>query len=184
MPTVYCEILGADTMVLVAVPSGENSCGDCVFLRAMLAQMPTNVTHTDNFFLFACCSYDECNLHAPMECLIAPFGAAFIEPHPFLPSNSGRVALEWVRLFNKFDLCTKDGNNDVQNNMDELWPHCKDSLDKCGLGGNKQLCSAMRKKGWQNVPEDSMPVVLQIHINNINENAHGIKFKAGKVQNH
>jgi len=32
----------------------------------------------------------------------------------------------------------------------------------------QQLYNAMRKKGWQNVPEDSIPVVLQIH-NNINE---------------
>jgi len=43
--------------------------------------------------------------------------------------------LEWVRLFNKFDLYTKDGDNDIRNNMDELWPYYKNLLDKYGLGG-------------------------------------------------
>jgi Cytochrome c/c1 heme lyase len=32
----------------------------------------------------------------------------------------------------------------------------------------QQMYNAMRKKGWSNVPEESIPVVLQIH-NNINE---------------
>lgn len=32
----------------------------------------------------------------------------------------------------------------------------------------QQMYNAMRKKGWNNIPEDSIPVVLQIH-NNINE---------------
>lgn len=32
----------------------------------------------------------------------------------------------------------------------------------------QQMYNAMRKKGWSNIPEDSIPTVLQIH-NNINE---------------
>jgi cytochrome c heme-lyase len=36
----------------------------------------------------------------------------------------------------------------------------------------QQMYNAMRKKGWSNVPEESIPVVLQIH-NNINERTWG-----------
>jgi hypothetical protein len=43
--------------------------------------------------------------------------------------------LEWVRLFNKFDLYTKDGDNDLRVSIDELWPYYKELLDKYGLGG-------------------------------------------------
>ena len=43
--------------------------------------------------------------------------------------------LEWVRLFNRFDLYTKDGGNDIRNEMDSLWPYYLDLLDKYGLGG-------------------------------------------------
>lgn len=43
--------------------------------------------------------------------------------------------LEWVRLFNRFDLYTKDGVNDIRNEMDSLWPYYLDLLEKYGLGG-------------------------------------------------
>ena len=43
--------------------------------------------------------------------------------------------LEWVKLFNRFDLYTKDGGNDIRGNIDELWPYYKNLLDKYGLGG-------------------------------------------------
>ena len=36
----------------------------------------------------------------------------------------------------------------------------------------QQLYNAMRRKGWQNIPEESIPVVLQIH-NGINEGTWG-----------
>lgn len=40
---------------------------------------------------------------------------------------------EWVKVFNQFDLYTKDGNNKVD--VDALWPYYKGLLDKFGLGG-------------------------------------------------
>lgn len=43
--------------------------------------------------------------------------------------------LDWVRLFNRFDLYTKDGQNDIRNDMDVLWPYYIDLLEKYGLGG-------------------------------------------------
>jgi inositol oxygenase len=43
--------------------------------------------------------------------------------------------LEWVRLFNKFDLYTKDADNDLRVGIDELWPYYKKLIDKYGLGG-------------------------------------------------
>ena len=43
--------------------------------------------------------------------------------------------LEWVRLFNKFDLYTKDADNDLRVEIDELWTYYKKLLDKYGLGG-------------------------------------------------
>lgn len=41
--------------------------------------------------------------------------------------------LEWVKLFNQFDLYTKDQENDVDE--DALWPYYKGLIDKYGLGG-------------------------------------------------
>lgn len=43
--------------------------------------------------------------------------------------------LEWVRLFNRFDLYTKNGDNDVRKEMDVLWPYYLELLEKFGLGG-------------------------------------------------
>lgn len=49
-------------------------------------------------------------------------------------------------------------------------PHHQHEKDapKWVYPSEQQLYNAMRRKGWQNVPEDSIPTVLQIH-NNINE---------------
>jgi len=41
--------------------------------------------------------------------------------------------IEWVRLFNRFDLYTKDEHNDIK--LGELWPYYKGLLEKYGLGG-------------------------------------------------
>lgn len=41
--------------------------------------------------------------------------------------------LEWIRLFNRYDLYTKDGNNDLK--VEELWPYYKDLLAKYNLDG-------------------------------------------------
>ena len=49
--------------------------------------------------------------------------------------NEDYERLEWVKLFNRFDLYTKDGDNDIRGNMDDLWPYYKDILEKYGLAG-------------------------------------------------
>jgi inositol oxygenase len=41
--------------------------------------------------------------------------------------------LEWIRLFNRFDLYTKDGDNDIRQNIDELWPYYQGLLEKYDL---------------------------------------------------
>lgn len=43
--------------------------------------------------------------------------------------------LEYIRLFNKYDLYTKDNVNDIRDKTDELWLYYKGLLDKYGLGG-------------------------------------------------
>jgi len=52
----------------------------------------------------------------------------------------------------------------------DLAPHHQhdETLQKWVYPSEQQLYNAMRRKGWQNVPEDSIPTVLQIH-NHINE---------------
>lgn len=43
-----------------------------------------------------------------------------------------------------------------------------DDVDKWVYPSEQQLYNAMRRKGWANIPEESIPTVLQIH-NNVNE---------------
>lgn len=38
-----------------------------------------------------------------------------------------------MKLFNKFDLYTKDGDNDLK--LEEVWPYYKGLCEKYGLGG-------------------------------------------------
>jgi inositol oxygenase len=54
--------------------------------------------------------------------------------HLLKPEDEGRI--EWIRLFNRFDLYTKDENNDLRENVDDLWPYYKGLLEKFGLGGS------------------------------------------------
>ena len=44
---------------------------------------------------------------------------------------------KWVQLFNKFDLYTKDGNNELRGEKmkEQLWPYYLGLLEKYGLGG-------------------------------------------------
>jgi len=44
---------------------------------------------------------------------------------------------KWVQLFNRFDLYTKDGENELRGDkmVKELWPYYRGLLDKYGLGG-------------------------------------------------
>lgn len=53
--------------------------------------------------------------------------------HLMAPGDEKRV--EWVKLFNRFDLYTKDGHNDLRQMTHELWPYYKDLLKKYGLDG-------------------------------------------------
>lgn len=54
--------------------------------------------------------------------------------HLLKPEDEER--LEWIRLFNRFDLYTKDGDsNDLRTDIDELWPYYQGLLEKYGLGG-------------------------------------------------
>lgn len=53
--------------------------------------------------------------------------------HLLLPEDEKR--LDWVRLFNKFDLYTKDESNDLRQSIEDLLPYYKGLLDKYGLGG-------------------------------------------------
>jgi inositol oxygenase len=54
--------------------------------------------------------------------------------HLLQPQDEERLA--WVRLFNQFDLYTKDNHYDIRDKMEtELWPYYVQILHKYGLGG-------------------------------------------------
>lgn len=53
--------------------------------------------------------------------------------HLLLPEDEKR--LEWIQLFNRYDLYTKDETNDLRTRLDEIWPFYKELLDKYGMGG-------------------------------------------------
>lgn len=53
--------------------------------------------------------------------------------HLLKPDDEER--LHWIRLFNKFDLYTKDETNDLRSSTEELLPYYRGLLEKYGLGG-------------------------------------------------
>lgn len=53
--------------------------------------------------------------------------------HLLKPEDEER--LEWVRLFNRFDLYTKDGDNDLRTSIAELLPYYRGLLTKYNLDG-------------------------------------------------
>jgi inositol oxygenase len=53
--------------------------------------------------------------------------------HLLKPEDNER--LKWIRVFNRFDLYTKDGDNDIRGEIIELWPYYRGLLEKYGLGG-------------------------------------------------
>lgn len=55
--------------------------------------------------------------------------------YKYLLKPEDEERLEWVRLFNKFDLYTKDGSNDLRTSIDELLPYYRGLLEKYNLGG-------------------------------------------------
>lgn len=50
-----------------------------------------------------------------------------------LMAEEDEERIQWVKLFNKFDLYTKDGDNDLK--LEEVWPYYKGLCEKYGLGG-------------------------------------------------
>lgn len=53
--------------------------------------------------------------------------------HLMAPGDEERI--EWVKMFNRFDLYTKDADNDLRTMREELWPYYKNLLRKYGLDG-------------------------------------------------
>lgn len=53
--------------------------------------------------------------------------------HLLKPEDESR--LEWIRVFNRFDLYTKDGDNDIREDIDDLWPYYCNLIEKYGLKG-------------------------------------------------
>ena len=53
--------------------------------------------------------------------------------HLLRPEDESR--LEWITLFNKYDLYTKDGDNDLRATADELLPYYRGLLKKYNLDG-------------------------------------------------
>ena len=43
--------------------------------------------------------------------------------------------LNWVRMFNRYDLYTKDGDNDLRESIEDLMPYYNNLLEKYGLSG-------------------------------------------------
>ncbi|KAL7521242.1 hypothetical protein ACHAWX_007501 [Stephanocyclus meneghinianus] len=53
-----------------------------------------------------------------------------------LMKEEDKERMKWVQLFNKFDLYTKDGGNDLRGDkLKDLWPHYQGLLEKYGLSG-------------------------------------------------
>jgi len=55
--------------------------------------------------------------------------------YTYLMAPGDEKRIEWVKLFNRFDLYTKDGDNDLRQMSQELWPYYKNLLKKYGLDG-------------------------------------------------
>ena len=53
--------------------------------------------------------------------------------HLLRPEDEER--LEWIRVFNRYDLYTKDGDNDIRGDIKDLWPYYMKLLEKYGLEG-------------------------------------------------
>lgn len=53
--------------------------------------------------------------------------------HLLRPEDEER--LDWVRLFNRYDLYTKDEDNDLRESIEDLMPYYENLLEKYGLGG-------------------------------------------------
>lgn len=53
--------------------------------------------------------------------------------HLLLEEDEERI--NWVRLFNKFDLYTKDGSNDLRESIEDILPYYRGLLKKYGIDG-------------------------------------------------
>lgn len=54
--------------------------------------------------------------------------------HLLRPEDEERLV--WIRLFNRYDLYTKDENNDLRESIEDLLPYYKGLLEKYGLSGD------------------------------------------------
>lgn len=56
--------------------------------------------------------------------------------YKYLLKPEDEERLEWIRLFNRFDLYTKDADNDIREEfVDDLWPYYRSLIEKYGLSG-------------------------------------------------
>lgn len=80
--------------------------------------------------------------------------------HAQTPQADQRFPLDTARQVSSIPRITSEGTLPAHQHLE--------SAEKWVYPSEQQLYNAMRKKGWSNIPEDSIPTVLQIH-NNINE---------------
>ncbi len=80
------------------------------------------------------------------ECKIPQAGLDMIRYHSAYPMHDkgayrhllrpeDEERLDWVRLFNRFDLYTKDEDNDLRESIEDLMPYYENLLEKYGLSG-------------------------------------------------
>lgn len=94
-------------------------------------------------------------------------------PMSSLPASIEEAArhAQTAQADQRITLCTERQVSSIPRCSDETTP--KHQLHEVPANNwiypsEQQLYNAMRKKGWSNIPEESIPTVLQIH-NNINE---------------
>lgn len=80
------------------------------------------------------------------DCMIPQAGLDMIRYHSAYPMHDkgaykhllrpeDEERLNWVRLFNRYDLYTKDEGNDLRESIDDILPYYKGLLEKYGLDG-------------------------------------------------
>lgn len=90
--------------------------------------------------------------------------------HAQTPYSDQRIRLDTTRQVSSIPRMQQISHHATIVNQDSSFPHHQHdpSVSHWVYPSEQQLYNAMRKKGWSNVPEDSIPVVLQIH-NAVNE---------------
>ena len=83
--------------------------------------------------------------------------------HAQTPQADQRILLDTSRQVSSIPRGTCEGTGPIPTPA-----HQHEPAKNWVYPSEQQMYNAMRKKGWSNIPEDSIPTVLQIH-NNINE---------------